>query len=229
MRATVRSSSSRISASSSTTSTLANSPRGGAPPCLQHPTALPKKTKIGTRPRPLQFELGAIRFAQLARNVETQTGTTMMCGKERLEDLFAASLINALTVVNHMQFHLIIGPGITNQQANAAGSTLRMPQRVAQKVPQHLMKMRTIETKGGPARQLQADHICRQVLLDQVFLDEQRQVFAQVDLFTIARSRRPSSRISLTIRSRRWVLSRTMRSRRSYSWPRRSSRNNSPA
>ena len=59
----------------------------------------------------------------------------MMCSKERFKDLFAASLIDALTIVDHMQLQLIIGPGITNQQANATGSTLRMPQRVAQKIP----------------------------------------------------------------------------------------------
>jgi hypothetical protein len=125
MRATVRSSSSRISASSSTTSTRAPGRRADdVPPCLSTPDGPPQKTKICTRPRPQQFELGAIRVAQLAGNVETETRTMMVCGEEGLEDLFPPIVSHTLAIVNHMQFHLTVG------LAHHATSRRTLPARI---------------------------------------------------------------------------------------------------
>jgi hypothetical protein len=83
----------------------------------------------------------------------------MMGGEERLEDLFPPGVAHTLAIVDHVQFDLAIRLGIANQQAHAADRMLRMPQGVAQKIPQHLMKMRTIKTQGSRARQLEVDHL----------------------------------------------------------------------
>src|SRR5512134_3805700 len=94
MRESVIVSSSRMSASSSTTSTCVL--------VIGCPAENPETRTLG---RVHVIELGVVRFAHFAGDVESQASPAGRCRGERLEELAAHPRRDTGTIVTHLQFY----------------------------------------------------------------------------------------------------------------------------
>ena len=145
MRSRVSSSNSRISASSSTTRTV-------APPArfLRSARFMPAcpRTGCGNPPRRLRrrpdvLQDGRVGGAHLARDIQAEAGAAAVGGEEGFEQLLPQVRGHALAVVDHVQFYPIrLAP---NHDAHARLALARMAPGIAQQVPQHLLQVHPVE------------------------------------------------------------------------------------
>src|SRR4051794_16241278 len=148
MRERVIARSSRISASSSTTSTCAlfmSGPAHNGEACALR--------------RVHEVELGIIRFAHFARDVESQARAARRGREEWLEQLSAERGRDARTIVHHVQFYIGTLLDLVDRDPNAAFLPPAMPQGVSTQIPHHLIQVTAVEDDSRLRMQLEAENL----------------------------------------------------------------------
>ena len=134
MRESVIASSSRMSASSSTTSTWAL--------VMSCPA---KHGEARARRRVYVVELGIVGFAYLACNIKAEARPAGRRREERLEELAAQTGRDSGTIIDHFQFYSLAAVDRVDTDTNTAFLAPRMAQGVAAEIPHHLIQVAAVE------------------------------------------------------------------------------------